>query len=88
MNSNIKLIQTCGACPEQYVIVDIDGNKKGYINLRYGVLTVVYNRKPVYNCQFPDEWKGCFNNPDELAHYLNKIENIIKGIDRHNYYEE
>ena len=87
--SNVEFIQTCSACPEQYnIVTKVEGKKKGYIHLRYGALTVEYNGKPIYNYQFPDEWKGCFNGQDERTHYLNKIERIINDIDRYNYYEE
>jgi hypothetical protein len=37
--SEIKLIQTCGACPEQYDAL-IDGEVVGYLRLRHGYFTV------------------------------------------------
>lgn len=33
--SELKLIQTCGACPEQYDVTQ-DGRQVGYLRLRHG----------------------------------------------------
>jgi hypothetical protein len=35
----LRLVCTCGACPEQYDVYD-DGVKVGYMRLRHGVFTV------------------------------------------------
>lgn len=32
----LKLVQTCGACPEQYDVYAPDGEKIGYLRLRHG----------------------------------------------------
>lgn len=37
----IELVQTCGACPEQYDAF-IDGKQVGYLRLRHGYFTVQY----------------------------------------------
>lgn len=37
----IELVQTCGACPEQYDAF-IDGRQVGYLRLRHGYFTVQY----------------------------------------------
>lgn len=37
----IELVQTCGACPEQYDAF-IDGELVGYLRLRHGYFTVQY----------------------------------------------
>lgn len=36
----IKLVQTCGACPEQYDAYDGDKQVVGYLRLRWGYFTV------------------------------------------------
>jgi hypothetical protein len=38
----MKLVQTCGACPEQYDVYDEGGNQIGYMRLRYGHFSVSY----------------------------------------------
>lgn len=40
----LQFIQTCGACPEQYDVLDKSGNTVGYVRLRWGGLT----------CEYPD----------------------------------
>ncbi len=35
-----KLIETCGACPEQYDVVDMNNQIVGYWRLRHGHFTV------------------------------------------------
>lgn len=37
----IELVQTCGACPEQYDAF-IDGKQVGYLRLRHGYFAVTY----------------------------------------------
>lgn len=38
----MKLVQTCGACPEQYDVFDDAGNEIGYLRLRHGYFTAQY----------------------------------------------
>lgn len=38
----IKLVQTCGACPEQYDAFNESGNQVGYLRLRHGYFSVSY----------------------------------------------
>lgn len=40
--AKINLIQTCGACPEQYDAFDKEGKQVGYLRLRHGCFTVEY----------------------------------------------
>lgn len=40
--TNYLLKQTCGACPEQYDMLDEEGNTLGYFRLRHGRFTVEY----------------------------------------------
>lgn len=41
MAQKIKLVQTCGACPEQYDAY-IDDERIGYLRLRHGYFSVEY----------------------------------------------
>lgn len=38
--SEINLVITCGACPEQYDAFDAGGNQVGYLRLRHGAFSV------------------------------------------------
>ncbi len=35
-----RLVLTCGACPEQYDVLDSQGNQAAYLRLRHGSYTV------------------------------------------------
>lgn len=61
--SRLRLIQTCGACPEQYDVYDGE-EKVGYMRLRHGYFyvqypssggTVVYTANPRGDGSFADE---------------------------------
>jgi hypothetical protein len=70
--------KTCGACPEQYDIL-FEG-KKYYARLRWGYFYMAKEclEKPIYDYKFKDEFKGCFNNPQEEADCLLKaLEKLI-----------
>lgn len=41
-DGNYTIVQTCGACPEQYDMLDKDANIVGYFRLRHGTFTVEY----------------------------------------------
>jgi len=43
----IKLEQTCGACPEQYDAF-FEGKKVGYLRLRHGYFRAEHNGETVY----------------------------------------
>ena len=46
----IELIETCGACPEQYDAY-YEGQKVGYLRLRHGYFRAEYKGKIVYDTQ-------------------------------------
>lgn len=62
----VDLVQTCGACPEQYNAY-IDGEEVGYLRLRHGYFSVDYKDVEVYSAN-PDG-DGCFTS-DERDCYL------------------
>jgi len=88
----IKLRQTCSACPEQYWAY-IGARVIGYIRLRFGHLTCEY--LPNGNPQLTDddvmvlehfwdgdEYKGRFDNEEERQEWLNKCkEALLKQIE-------
>lgn len=79
----IKLVLTCGACPEQYDAFDEAGNKVGYLRLRHGGFMVDYpdcGGETIY--QADPHGDGCFDD-DERDYYLrfavDAIEKRIKN---------
>ena len=76
----IRLVQTCGACPEQYNAFDGD-RQVGYLRLRHGQFRVdapdvdgitIYEASP--------EGDGCFE-PDERDYYLRfAVDAILKHM--------
>lgn len=62
----VDLVQTCGACPEQYDAY-IDGEEVGYLRLRHGYFSVDYKDAEVYSA-YPDG-DGCFTS-NEREYYL------------------
>lgn len=77
---NVKLVKTCGACPEQYDMY-LDGEELGYFRLRHGGYSVEYlpTEEQVYYAH--PKGDGLFDD-DERDYYLKK--GIKAIIDRHN----
>lgn len=72
----LALVQTCGACPEQYDVFNGRGQNVGYLRLRHGRFSVdcpfgneVYSAHP--------EGDGIFES-NERDHYLRKAVKDIK----------
>ena len=68
---NLKLIETCWACPEQYDVLDPDGDIVGYLRLRHGRFTahlddaagpVVFEGCPNGDGRFDDEERDRYTN--------------------------
>ena len=68
MTDKIKLVETCGACPEQYDVY-IDGELLGFMNLRHGVFRAEYRGTIVFTCQ--PEGDGIFECHERVK-WLNK----------------
>jgi len=66
--NGIKLIETCGACPEQYDAM-VDGEKHGYLRLRHGYFRVKYDGEVIYEASTKGD--GSFDS-DERDKYLNE----------------
>ena len=76
---DISLVQTCGACPEQYDAYDPDGRKVAYLRLRHGYFTVEMPHaggKRVYSAEPSGD--GIFA-PDERDDYLREARERIAG---------
>ena len=74
---NNKLLvfkKTCGACPCQYDIYDNwkFGKPNYYGRLRYGYFYVAKKPcgEPIYEFDFKDGLKGCFEDTEEEIKYL------------------
>lgn len=78
-----RFIQTCCACPEQYVVVDYENsdNQLAYVRYRYGSLRVdIPNGDTIYAKSIGGAYSGCFED-EEREYYLQVISNEV-----YNYY--
>jgi len=75
LESRVVLIQTCGACPEQYDL-KFDGVNIGYLRLRHGYFRAEYvpTGEIVYEAE--PEGDGLFTS-DEREGYLEAARNAI-----------
>lgn len=76
-----ELVQTCGACPEQYDVFK-DGKQSGYLRLRHGSFTVAYpdcGHRIIYSAN--PEGDGIFED-HEREHYLNEAINAIMAAEK------
>lgn len=77
-----RLVQTCSACPEQYEVIDHQGEKKAYLRLRWGYFQVTcpwVGGDVVFEHTFEgDGWKGCFDS-DEREEFLRDAVNAVEN---------
>ncbi len=74
---DIELVQTCGACPEQYDAF-LGGKMVGYLRLRHGYFYVSYpyvGGETVYEA-YPDG-DGCFDSEEERGYHLRNAKHAI-----------
>lgn len=86
-NIKIELVETCGACPEQYDAY-FCGEKVGYLRLRHGHFTVRYpdsQGELIYEA-YPNG-DGIFES-DEREKYLNEAKMFIMSKLLRNIYKE
>jgi hypothetical protein len=77
----LKLVQTCGACPEQYDVYDGTGKYVAYLRLRWGYFSARMggpSGKEIYGENVGDNLTGCFSNEDEREEYLSAAIRLIK----------
>lgn len=70
---NVELVQTCGACPEQYDVY-IGSVEIGYLRLRHGYFRAEYKGTIVYDAE--PKGDGSFYD-DERKKHLNKARKAI-----------
>lgn len=70
---DIELIQTCGACPEQYDAI-VDDEIIGYLRLRHGYFSVEYKGELVYEAT--PNGDGLFEY-EERPYFLRKAKQAI-----------
>lgn len=81
------LKQTCGACPEQYDMLDKQGNTVGYFRLRHGSFTVTYpdvGGKLVFRAN-PEGDGGMFEDYEREYYLTLGFLAIMHEIERNNY---
>lgn len=71
--NDIELVQTCGACPEQYDAI-YNGEIVGYLRLRHGYFSVEYKGELVYEAT--PNGDGIFE-PEERSYFLWKAKRVI-----------
>lgn len=77
--TDLKFVQTCGACPEQYDVFKGE-EQVGYVRLRWGHMAVTapnYDGELVYEHFFRDGIQGFFDSPEEREFYLAKANEAI-----------
>jgi hypothetical protein len=75
--TSLRLVQTCGACPEQYDVFHKDGEQIGYLRLRHGYFRAEYTPtgETVYSAQ--PKGDGLFET-DEREFYLRSALEALK----------
>lgn len=75
-----RLVMTCTGCPEQYEVLDSQGNEVAYLRLRHGHYTVSvpdFRGEVIYEA-FP-QGGGMFDDDERLKY----LEESIKHIQRY-----
>ncbi|MDB4286337.1 hypothetical protein N9933_03455 [bacterium] len=73
----LKLEQTCGACPEQYDVFFEDENI-GYLRLRHGYFSASYKGKSVYSANTIGD--GMFDTSERKKHLKKAKKAIYKSM--------
>lgn len=73
----IELIQTCGACPEQYDAY-FEGNEVGYLRLRHGYFRAEYLGEVVYDANTIGD--GIFDCDEREGHLDNTKRAIYEAM--------
>jgi hypothetical protein len=77
--ADIVLVQTCGACPEQYDAF-IGDRQVGYLRLRWGEFRVDYpdcGGETIYQAAIGDWLQGAFDE-QQWSHYLEAAKAAIR----------
>ena len=77
----IKLVETCGACPEQYDAYNGEGKIVGYLRLRYGWFQVRYpNSRGNIIFEAHPKGDGLFESDERLGYLMDAVKAIKKAI--------
>ena len=83
---DIELVETCGACPEQYDAM-LNGENVGYLRLRFGYfyVQVPSGGEVVYeSTDFSDGFVGIFESDEQRRKHLKKARKAIaKRLNSH-----
>lgn len=73
----LKLVCTCGACPEQYSVFGADGKPVGYLRLRHGYFRadVPHAGGETVHESYP-RGDGIFEDGERLAHLTEAVKKI------------
>lgn len=79
----LKLVCTCGACPEQYDVFDSEGGQVGYLRLRHGHFRADYpdsDGETVYQADTKSD--GVFDDEERIIELKRAVEAINKRMDK------
>lgn len=79
----LKLVCTCGACPEQYDVFDAEGKQVGYLRLRHGWFRadVPDAGGETVHESYP-RGDGIFADDERMAHLTEAVKKIKAWRDR------
>lgn len=87
-NCLAKLVETCGACPEQYDLVSLLDNKQlAYFRLRWGTFRVDVpdvGGETIYSKCFDDGFKGSFREEEREEELIKAIKVVIENLRKEN----
>lgn len=77
----LRLVCTCGACPEQYDVFNAEGAKVGYLRLRHGWFRadVPSAGGETVHESYPPKGDGTFGDEDERVAHLTEAVTKIKA---------
>lgn len=80
MEERVRLVQTCGACPEQYDVFHPDGRRIGYLRLRHGTFRADYpdcGSRTVYTAH--PEGDGIFQAHERERFLTEAVDALLKA---------
>lgn len=82
MTKELEFRMTCAGYPEQYDVLDEEGNEVAYVRLRHGTLycECPCGGETVFEALFDNGYKGMFESEEERMSYLEQIRDAIVGF--------
>ena len=80
----LKLVCTCGACPEQYDVLNSQGIEVGYLRLRHGHFRAEYtpSDEEVYSADTNGD--GIFDEDERQFHLEKAVDAILERMNKWN----